>query len=40
MVVTEVGIEMEMRDVQKAKAFSSMVFTEVGMKMEMREVQY
>ena len=40
MVVTEVGIEIKMRDVQKEKAFSSMVFTEVGMKMEMREVQY
>ena len=39
MVFTEVGIEMEEREVQDEKAPSPMVFTDVGIEMEEREVQ-
>jgi len=39
MAVTEVGIVMDEREVQYAKAQYPMVVTEVGMVMDEREVQ-
>jgi len=39
MVVTEVGIVMDVREAQRAKTHSSMKFSEVGRDMETREVQ-
>jgi hypothetical protein len=39
MVLTEVGMVMEEREMQEEKAPPLMVFTEVGMVMEEREVQ-
>jgi len=39
MVFTEVGMEMEVTEEHKPKAYSLMAFTEVGIEMEVREEQ-
>jgi len=39
MVLTDVGMDIEEREVQERKEASRMVLTEVGMEIEAREVQ-
>ena len=39
MLVTELGILMEVKELQSAKALSSMLVTEFGILMEVKELQ-